>query len=146
MRMNRALTRALRCHGPFDVIYERYSLWSFAGMRFAHHEGIPGVLEVNAPLIEEQAEHRTLCDRAARHSHRQRSFSDAHTIVAVSTAVADYVREFSGTAARLTVIPNGVDPSRFPLPEIPRSPSSRRWFCDRFRRLAETVAWRADAG
>ncbi len=118
MRMNRGLMHALRRHGPFDVVYERYSLWGFAGMRFARQQGIPGVLEVNAPLIQEQAEHRTLCDKAAATRIAERSFSAAHTIVAVSAAVAEYVREITGTVARLTVIPNGVDPSRFPLPDI----------------------------
>lgn len=44
----------LRKHAPFDVIYERYSLWSHAGMTFAQERGVPGILEVNAPLIEEQ--------------------------------------------------------------------------------------------
>src|SRR6185503_7748943 len=49
--------------GSFDLIYERYSLWSYAGMEFARHTGVPGVLEVNAPLIEEQSAHRSLTDR-----------------------------------------------------------------------------------
>jgi hypothetical protein len=48
-----------------DLVYERYSLWSAATMEHAASRGIPGVIEVNAPLIDEQAEHRTLLDREA---------------------------------------------------------------------------------
>jgi hypothetical protein len=50
--------------GPFDLVYERYSLWSFAAMEYAKAIGVPGLLEVNAPLIEEQAKYRGLVDRA----------------------------------------------------------------------------------
>ena len=35
-------------------------LWSDAGMRWARARGMPGLLEVNAPLIVEQRTHRTL--------------------------------------------------------------------------------------
>ena len=118
MQANRAFSRALRREGPFDVVYERYSLWSFAGMRYARQAGIPGVLEVNAPLIEEQAEHRALCQRASADRIAMMNFAAAHTIVAVSTGVADYIRRFPGTDERLAVVPNGVDPSRFPSREV----------------------------
>src|SRR5438552_14024176 len=48
---NGGLSAALARQGPFDLIYERYSLWSFAGMDYALAHAIPGLLEVNAPLI-----------------------------------------------------------------------------------------------
>ena len=35
---------------PFDFVYERYSLYSTAGLEFARQAGLPFVLEVNAPL------------------------------------------------------------------------------------------------
>src|SRR5262249_66224 len=52
----------LKLTGPFDMVYERYSLWSYAGMEYARCAGIPGLLEVNAPLIEEQQRYRQLID------------------------------------------------------------------------------------
>src|SRR6266481_7827955 len=61
---NSALREALESEGPFDLVYERYSLWSFAGMEYARATATPGLCEVNAPLMEEQAEHRGLVDRA----------------------------------------------------------------------------------
>ncbi len=47
--------------------------------------------------------------------------------MAVSTEVADYIRRFPGTEGRLVVIPNGVDPSRFPSAEG-RRPGTREGF------------------
>lgn len=61
---NDELREALEAAGPFDAVYERYSLWSFAGMEYAARTAVSGILEVNAPLIEEQAAHRGLADRA----------------------------------------------------------------------------------
>ncbi len=61
---NETLRAALEHAGPFELVYERYALWSFAAMDYARDAGIPGLLEVNAPLIEEQAQHRKLADRA----------------------------------------------------------------------------------
>ena len=37
----------LKREGPYDVIYERYSLFSHAGMEYAREAGTPGLLEVD---------------------------------------------------------------------------------------------------
>src|SRR5262249_29646448 len=58
LRANDDVRALLEQEGPFDLVYERYSLWSFAAMEYARASGTPGLLEVNAPLIAEQAEHR----------------------------------------------------------------------------------------
>src|SRR3989442_8282357 len=62
--LNDQLAALLDRAGPYDLVYERYSLWSFAGMEHAAAAGVPGLLEVNAPLIEEQAAYRGLRDAA----------------------------------------------------------------------------------
>ncbi len=111
---NPLLRAALESAGPFDAIYERYSLWSFAGMELARDRGVPGLLEVNAPLIEEQAEHRTLVDRGAALHVAGRAFAAAHALLAVSAEVAAYLESFPGSRGRIHVVPNGVDPVRFP--------------------------------
>src|SRR5260370_5606797 len=71
---NPHLRAALDHEGPFDGIYERYSLWSFAAMEYAVDCGVPGLLEVNAPLIAEQAQHRRLMDPAAALQVAERVF------------------------------------------------------------------------
>jgi glycosyltransferase involved in cell wall biosynthesis len=112
---NAALTAALEHLGGVDLVYERYSLWSHAGMEFARCAGIPGVLEVNAPLIEEQIRHRSLVNRLAAEAVAARCFAAATVIVAVSDAVRDSLQEWPEARGKVHVIPNGVDPERFPV-------------------------------
>src|SRR5262249_9905058 len=117
----------LEQEGPFDLVYERYSLWSFAAMEYARDSGTPGFLEVNAPLIFEQAEHRTLVDRLAAERVAERVFGAATALLAVSTEVAAYLEKYPGTRRRIHVVPNGVDPNRFPkrlAPYCPGPPGS----------------------
>jgi glycosyltransferase involved in cell wall biosynthesis len=111
---NEDLRAALQRHGPFDFVYERYSLWSFAGMEMAKAWGVPGVLEVNAPLIEEQAEHRGLVDRASAERTARRVFRSATALIAVSREVAAYLARQPTARGRVHIIPNGVDAKRFP--------------------------------
>src|SRR5438105_2032644 len=119
---NEQLRSSLERAGPFDLIYERYSLWSFAGMDYAQASGIPGLLEVNAPLIEEQAEHRGLIDRAGAERVAELAFSNAAALLAVSDEVAAYLERFAGARGKVRVIPNGVNPERFPANLAPSRP------------------------
>jgi glycosyltransferase involved in cell wall biosynthesis len=115
-----------RC-GPLDAVYERYSLWSFSGMEFARDTRIPGLLEVNAPLVEEQAQYRELVDRTSAELVAKRVFRSASALIAVSRAVADYVRRCTEANGHLHVIPNGVDPHRVRPglePAVEREPGS----------------------
>jgi glycosyltransferase involved in cell wall biosynthesis len=114
-RSNEDLRLALEMAGSFDVVYERYSLWSFAGMAYARTHGIPGLLEVNAPLIEEQLEHRGLHDLILAQSVALQVFAQASTILAVSESVAAHLETHSEAIHKVQVVPNGVDPRRFPL-------------------------------
>ncbi|MGH9166496.1 MAG: glycosyltransferase family 4 protein [Acidimicrobiia bacterium] len=113
LAVNGALKAALEDQGPFDLVYERYSLWSWVGMVWARHRQIPGLLEVNAPLIEEQTQHRRLVDRRAAERVATTVFQAAGVILAVSRGVADWVQRWPGIADRTHVVPNGVDPDRF---------------------------------
>lgn len=120
---NGPLAAAMDAAGQFDLIYERYSLWSFAGMEHARLSGAAGVLEVNAPLIDEQAAYRGLIDRAAAESVAQRVFAAASAFLAVSGGVADYLSGFLESASRVFVIPNAVDIARFPTHLSPTCPT-----------------------
>lgn len=110
---NLDLHRALMQHGPFDVVYERYSLWSFSGMEYARAGGTPALLEVNAPLLEEHALCRGLADRASAERIAEWVFRDATALIAVSEEVKAYLERFPTTRGRVHVVPNGVDPERF---------------------------------
>lgn len=111
---NADLQLQLNRAGAFDLIYERYSLWSFSAMEYARSLGIPALLEVNAPLIEEQAKHRGLVDRKNAESVAQRVFRDATHLIAVSAEVKTYLERYVGNDRPIHVIPNGVNPDRFP--------------------------------
>jgi glycosyltransferase involved in cell wall biosynthesis len=120
---NRDLLAALRREGPFDLVYERYSLWSYAGMEYAQASGTRGVLEVNSPLIDEQAEHRGLSDRASAEMVAERAFGAASALVAVSREVAAYLEGDPGARGRVHVVPNGVNPALYPEDLRPSYPA-----------------------
>ncbi len=120
---NAYLRLALDLNGPFDIVYERYSLWSHEGMDYAQSLRVPGLLEVNAPLIDEQAIHRVLVDRSRAEWVAHRVFGNAAALLAVSAEVAAYLRTFPDAAGRTHIIPNGVDPSRFPEGLRPSRPA-----------------------
>jgi len=113
--LNDALAAAIEHAGPYDLVYERYSLWSFAAMEHARATGIPGLLEVNAPLIEEQAAHRGLRDAPGAARVATRVFRAATTLVAVSGEVAAWLERHPSArgGGRVHVLHNGVDVERF---------------------------------
>lgn len=94
--------------GGFDLVYERYSLFSDAGLR----TGLPMILEVNAPLIEEQKTHRQLHDATTARQCSIAMFHAATIVSCVSRPVAEWVAQLS-PGARTVVTPNGVNATRF---------------------------------
>jgi len=110
---NDTVTKALEKCGPYDLVYERYSLCSYAAMEHARDRNIPGLLETNSPLIEEQARYRTLADRSRAEQATRRAMSAAGAVLVVSQTVADYVSRHRQTSAEVHVLPNGVDTDRF---------------------------------
>lgn len=107
----------LRCElgkrGHYDLVYERYSLWSHAAMTWARGLGIPGLLEVNSPLIEEQVAYRALYDRPSAEKIASLAFNAAHGLIAVSSGVGSYLKRRGVPSDRIQVVPNGVNLDRF---------------------------------
>ena len=103
--------------GGADLVYERYSLFSTALAEVTDATGAVGVLEVNAPLIEEQRTHRVLVDEEAAGNALARQVAAATATIAVSDPVRDWVRERTGSD-RVHTVPNGVSITRIvPRPE-----------------------------
>lgn len=98
---------------PFDAIYERYSLWSAAGVEVARACNIPVIVEVNAPLLQEQQCYRQLALAKEAEVIERQVFEQADAVVAVSAEVADYVRCRGGDKTVVEVISNAVDESLF---------------------------------
>ncbi len=113
LELDRPLRIQLAKFGPYDLVYERYALWSSAAMAFASDNQTPSILEVNAPLIEEQARYRELIAVSEATRVTREAFSHAHTLAAVSSGVADYLGEILESRHKIHVVPNGVDLQRF---------------------------------
>jgi glycosyltransferase involved in cell wall biosynthesis len=120
---NKMLHSFLEQKGPFDIVYERYSLWSYGAMEYAKSVGLPGLLEVNAPLIEEEATYRHLQDRPGAEQVARRVFDAARLLFAVSSGVVNYLAHFPETKGKVHLIANGVNPSRFPANTTPSRPA-----------------------
>ncbi len=108
VRQNSLLIELLKSHWPYDLIYERYSLWSHAAMEFARESSIPGVLEVNSPLIEEQKAYRSLVHHELADQISDRCLAAASSVICVSQGVATAACK-PEHQTKVTVIPNGVD-------------------------------------
>lgn len=102
---------AVAAHGPYDLLYERYSLFSSAGLTGAARAGARCVLEVNAPLVAEQAEHRGLADEDAAWATLRRVAGAADVVACVSEPVRAWATaNVPGVTA--VVAPNGVNTER----------------------------------
>ncbi|MGO0577355.1 glycosyltransferase family 4 protein [Ornithinimicrobium panacihumi] len=99
--------------GP-DLVYERYSLFSDVLATAAEALSVPGVLEVNAPLIDEQRTHRVLVDETGADEILRDQLAAADVVACVSEPVAAWVRARVPAAAdpQVTVVPNGVNTDR----------------------------------
>jgi glycosyltransferase involved in cell wall biosynthesis len=80
-------------------------------MLVAKELGIPGMLEVNSPLVKEQATHRVLHNVTDAMACVRRSFQHASAVIAVSADVALFARAEGAT--NVHIVPNGVDVQRF---------------------------------
>jgi glycosyltransferase involved in cell wall biosynthesis len=114
IEIDRSLALAVRRNGPYDLLYERHALWSAAAMEYAEDEGIPSILEVNAPLLEEQANYRELVDADRAEEILQRSLAAAQTVIGVSDGVAHYLQRISPhNRDKVRVVSNGVNARSF---------------------------------
>lgn len=107
------LARDLHAQRGFDLIYERYSLWSDVGAWLARSTGLPLVLEVNAPLIAEAQRYRSLVDVETATAIEGTQLVAAAAVSVVSEALRRRVIERGAAPARVHVVPNGVDPRHF---------------------------------
>ena len=94
-----------------DLVYERYSLFSTGLASVVQGLRVPGVLEVNAPLIEEQQRHRQLWDLDRAEAALRSNAGRADVVACVSIPVVNWVRRYIPLAKTL-LAPNGVNVNR----------------------------------
>lgn len=119
---NEQIASLLTDEGPFDLIYERHALFAHGAMETAATLGTASILELNAPLIDEQLRHRALVRRDEAVASARRAFAAAGHVAAVSEGAAAYALDYGAAPDRVAVTPNGVDPSRFPASAPPEGP------------------------
>jgi glycosyltransferase involved in cell wall biosynthesis len=105
-----ALRQAIERFRP-DVVYERYALCRTEGREETRAAGVPLVLEVNAPLVEETRRFRGLRQSSAADELERYAWMAADLVVTPSAALAAIVR--AAGQERVVVVPNAVDPTRF---------------------------------
>lgn len=111
LEANEELRDLLASLGPADLIYERHALWSYAAMEYARETGTCAVLEVNAPLVEEQRRYRDLVHEAEAVAARGRAFEAADSVIVVSRSLATWAESLA--PGKVREVCNGVDTDRF---------------------------------
>ena len=101
------LKAAARAAAP-DVVYERYNLFLLAGVWLARRQGVPLLVEVNAPLMHERATHGSLALKPLARWAERYVWRRADWVLPVSHVLAEAVRAAGVPAERIAVIPNGV--------------------------------------
>jgi glycosyltransferase involved in cell wall biosynthesis len=108
-----AALEALHAERPIELVYERYALGASAAGRFSRRFGVPHVLEVNSPLVEEAARHRGARIDDETREREAAVLAGSDHVFAVSAAVAEHVAELGVARDRIHVHPNAVDAERF---------------------------------
>lgn len=103
------LKRCFEAHGS-ELVIERLALLAPQGARAAAAARIPHVYEVNAPLNLEASKYRGFTKAAEAESSFRSGFALSQGSVAVSWAVARWVRSLAPSRHSVRVIGNGVDP------------------------------------
>lgn len=109
----RKLVAAARAFKP-DVIYERYNLFLLSGLMVQKRLGIPLLLEVNAPLVQERLQHSGgLALRRLATWAEGVAWRGADRVLPVTHVLAAYVRGRGVPEAHIQVIPNGINRAHF---------------------------------
>ena len=109
----RKLVVAARAFKP-DVIYERYNLFLLSGLMVKKRLGIPLLLEVNAPLVQERLQHSGgLALRRLATWAEGVAWRGADRVLPVTHVLADYVQSRGVPEAHIQVIPNGINRAHF---------------------------------
>jgi glycosyltransferase involved in cell wall biosynthesis len=106
------LGRAIKQHHP-ALVYERYSLNLCAGALTSRRLGVPFVVEVNAPLVEEMARESGLIGRELARRLERVVLRSATKVVVVTDVLRRHFAAEGVDTSHFQVIHNGVDPALF---------------------------------
>lgn len=107
--MLRAAASSLRPH----FVYERHALHCRAGLDVARELGVPLLLEVNSPMVDEMQKLGSLRFRKRALATERAVLAGADAVLAVTRVLADLLVERGAPADRVHVIGNGAVPERY---------------------------------
>ena len=108
-----------------ELVIERLALLAPFGALAAREQGIPHVYEANAPLDEEAGDYRGFENVTLAHQAFRAGFAASLGTIAVSEAVAGWVRGLAPERHPIRVVPNGAGPEFFETPD-PSPVAARR--------------------
>jgi glycosyltransferase involved in cell wall biosynthesis len=112
-------TYFLLARRDYSFYYERYALFNVGGLLAAKLRGVPSVAEVNDSALI--ARSRPLVFKSLARAAESIALRLADRVVTISGPFRDYLAQYgNAVAGKVEVIPNAVDPSRFP--SVPQSP------------------------
>jgi glycosyltransferase involved in cell wall biosynthesis len=121
------LRRAATTFRP-DVIYERHALHCRAGLDVAKALGVPLLLEVNSPMVDEMQQLGSLRFRQRALATERAVLGGADAVLAVTRVLADMLIERGARPDTVHVIGNGAVPERYgPLARAAAAALRARW-------------------
>jgi glycosyltransferase involved in cell wall biosynthesis len=96
-----------------DFIYERYAFGNAGGLLAAKRLGVPFILEVNSPLVDELDKTRGLSLKRAARRIELAVFRGATKVCVVTQVLGDILIGMGVDPDRILVTPNGVHPNQF---------------------------------
>lgn len=112
-RRGRAMLReAARDFAP-HFVYERHALHCRAGLDVARQLGVPLLLEVNSPMVDEMRALGRLRLPARARATERLVLGGADRVLAVSAVLAAQLQRLGAPAAKLCVVHNGAVPERY---------------------------------
>ena len=109
-----------------DFIYERHAFGNAGGVWAANRLGVPVVLEVNSPLVEELAGTRGVTFPALARRLETFVLGRADLVVVVSEELRRFALSRGGRDGRVVAIPNAVDVESFRPADGERRADARR--------------------
>jgi polysaccharide biosynthesis protein PslH len=97
----------------YDLLYERYAIFNWSGIKMAHKYHMPIILEVNYTSFMPLYRKRSMLLKPLAHWVDKKIFTSAKGIVVVSNALKKHLVDLGVDEKKITVCTNAADPDKF---------------------------------
>lgn len=118
---SQVLKSSLQEQGPFDIVYEWFSLWSGVGMQYASDHGIAGILNVDAGIVVKLDRYSRLVDTVSAQEFTHNCFSNATVVAVESQDIAARLSTYAAARGKIQLLSGSIDTKNI------RSLSQRSW-------------------